>query len=99
LYPSQNNKRLVKALKIDQDQETGFFLEADPLNKPLESTQPGIYLCGGALGPTDISEAVTQATAACMRAISDQDHRTADDSDMVAKKISPKENGAIQNVQ
>jgi heterodisulfide reductase subunit A-like polyferredoxin len=35
----------------------------------LETDVPGIYLCGGATGPIDISESVVQATAASMKAI------------------------------
>ncbi len=70
LAPSKNNKRLSKALKIEFNEGTGFFEALDPMNEPLNSTVPGIYLCGGALGPADIAEAVTQGIAACMRAIS-----------------------------
>jgi heterodisulfide reductase subunit A-like polyferredoxin len=36
---------------------------------PLETEVGGIYLCGGATGPIDISESVVQATAASMKAI------------------------------
>ena len=36
---------------------------------PLETDVPGIYLCGGATGPIDISESVVQATAASMKAV------------------------------
>ena len=70
LVPSQKIKRLTKALKLELNDETGFFKARDPVLAPLESTIPGIYLCGGALGPTDIAEAVTQAIAAGMKAIS-----------------------------
>jgi heterodisulfide reductase subunit A len=70
LIPSQKIKRLSKALKIEFDEMTGFFKVSDPLTGPLESSAPGIYLCGGALGPTDIAEAVTQAIAASMKAVS-----------------------------
>jgi heterodisulfide reductase subunit A-like polyferredoxin len=35
----------------------------------LETDVPGIYLCGGATGPIDISESVVQATAASMKAV------------------------------
>ncbi len=35
----------------------------------LETDLPGIYLCGVAKGPIDISESVVQATAASMKAI------------------------------
>jgi len=68
LIPSERNKRLAKALKIELD-DLGFFKEKDPLNAPLESSVEGIYLCGGATGPIDISESVVQASAASMKAI------------------------------
>lgn len=69
LTPSKRNKRLSKALKIELD-EHGFFKERDPVNAPLETNLEGIYLCGGATGPIDISESVTQAIAASLKASS-----------------------------
>jgi heterodisulfide reductase subunit A len=68
LIPNDRNKKLAKALKIDLD-KFGFFKEEDPINAPLETKVKGIYLCGGATGPIDISESVVQATAASMKAI------------------------------
>ena len=70
LIPSQNIKRLSKALKLEVDDETGFFKARDMLEAPLETTVPGVYLCGGALGPADIPESVAQAIAASMKAVS-----------------------------
>lgn len=67
LVPSTRNKKLSKVLKIQLD-ENGFFFEPDPVNAPLETDVEGIFLCGGATGPIDISESVTQATAASMKA-------------------------------
>jgi heterodisulfide reductase subunit A len=68
LRPNDRNQRLAKTLKIELD-ENGFFKEPDPLNAPLETGVPGVYLCGGATGPIDISESVVQATAAGMKAV------------------------------
>jgi len=68
LVPSERNERLAKVLKIQLD-HLGFFTEKDPLMTPLETDAEGIYLCGGATGPIDISESVVQATAASMKAI------------------------------
>jgi len=68
LIPSDRNKRLARALGIELD-EYGFFKEKDPLNAPLETNVDGIYLCGGATGPIDISESVVQASAASMKAV------------------------------
>jgi len=68
LIPSDRNKKLAKVLKIELD-KFGFFKEENPLMAPLETRVKGIYLCGGATGPIDISESVVQATAASMKAI------------------------------
>jgi heterodisulfide reductase subunit A len=68
LIPSDRNKRLAKVLKIELD-NLGFFKEKDPLLTPLETNVEGIYVCGGATGPIDISESVVQASAASMKAV------------------------------
>ena len=68
LIPSERNKRLAKVLKIELD-NLGFFKEKDPLLTPLETNVEGIYMCGGATGPIDISESVVQASAASMKAV------------------------------
>jgi heterodisulfide reductase subunit A len=68
LIPSDRNRRLAKVLGIELD-KYGFFKEKDPLNAPLETNVAGIYLCGGATGPIDISESVVQASAASMKAV------------------------------
>ncbi len=70
IIPSDKVKRLSKALKMELEDVTKFIKTRDPLLAPLESTVQGIFICGGALGPGDISEAVTQAIAASMMAIS-----------------------------
>ncbi|RLF10117.1 MAG: disulfide reductase, partial [Thermoprotei archaeon] len=64
---SSRNARLAKALKLELD-EFGFIKERDPVKAPLETTVDGIYVCGGATGPIDISESVAQAAAASMKA-------------------------------
>ncbi len=68
LIPGDRNERLAKVLKIELD-HLGFFKERDPILAPLETAVEGIYLCGGATGPIDIAESVTQATAAAMKAV------------------------------
>ena len=68
LVPSDRNKRLAKTLKVELD-KLGFFKEENPLLAPLETTVDGIFVCGGATGPIDISESVVQATAASMKAV------------------------------
>jgi heterodisulfide reductase subunit A len=69
IIANNRNKRLAKALKLKLN-ELGYFQEKDPLLAPLETNVEGIYLCGGATGPIDIAESVTQATAASLKAVS-----------------------------
>jgi len=69
IMANDRNKRLAKALKLKLD-ELGYFKEKDPLLSPLETEVDGVYLCGGATGPIDIAESVSQATAASMKAVS-----------------------------
>lgn len=69
LLPSERNQQLAKVLNIELD-SLGYFKEKDPFDAPLETRVEGIYLCGGATGPIDISESVVQATAAGMKAVS-----------------------------
>ncbi len=78
LIPSDRNQKLSKVLGIGLN-ELGFFKEKDSLDAPLESEVEGIYLCGGALGPIDISESVVQAMAAALKAViySDKDRGSA----------------------
>jgi heterodisulfide reductase subunit A len=68
LSANDRNPKLAKVLGLELD-EYGFFRECDPLLAPLETNVEGIFLCGGATGPIDISESVVQATAAGMKAV------------------------------
>ena len=68
LVPASRNAKLAKVLRIDLD-EHGFFAERDSLLAPLQTAVAGVFLCGGATGPIDISESVVQAAAASMKAV------------------------------
>jgi heterodisulfide reductase subunit A2 len=69
LAPGGRNKKLAKALGVELD-KYGFFKEKDPLLSPMETNVEGVYVCGGATGPIDISESVIQAFAAGLKAVS-----------------------------
>ena len=68
MVPSRDNKRLAETLRIPVDQY-GFFQEVHPKLRPVESFTSGIFVCGVAQGPKDISETVAQASAAAAKAI------------------------------
>lgn len=52
-------------LAVDTD---GFFMEAHPKLRPVDTTTGGVFLAGAAEGPKDIKDSVTQASAAASRA-------------------------------
>lgn len=68
--PLVNNpdaKDLSKMLKVPLGQD-GFFLEAHVKLRPVDFATDGIFVCGTAKGPADITECVFQAQAAASRA-------------------------------
>jgi heterodisulfide reductase subunit A len=67
LIPRKDNKVLAKILDLDLD-EHHFFKTKDPLLMSVETNVPGIFVCGYCQAPKDISESVTQASAAAARA-------------------------------
>ncbi len=58
---------LSKQLKVPLN-EDGFFLEAHVKLMPVDFATDGVYLCGLAHGPKNLSESISQARAAAGRA-------------------------------
>ena len=67
LVPPPETKALSQMLKVPQGQD-GFFLEAHVKLRSVDFATEGIYVCGTARGPGDITECVHQALAAASRA-------------------------------
>jgi heterodisulfide reductase subunit A len=67
LIPREDNKALAKILGLELD-EHGFFKTKDPLLMSVETNLNGVFVCGYCQAPKDISESVTQASAASARA-------------------------------
>jgi len=67
LVPQTDNERLSKMLKVPLGSE-GFLLEAHLKLRPIEFATDGVYLCGSARYPSDITESVSQAYAASAKA-------------------------------
>ena len=68
IIPSPTAKKLANILKIPTD-KYGFFQEVHPKLRPVETPSRGIFICGAAQAPKDISESVAQASAAAAKAI------------------------------
>lgn len=64
--PSRVNTSLADILGIELN-EYGFF-RTDETN-PLDTTKPGIFVCGCSHSPMDIPESVAQASSAATRAV------------------------------
>ena len=67
IVPNPNNKALSQQLKIPLDAD-GFFLEAHVKLRPVDFATDGVFVCGLAHYPKDISEIIAQARAAAGRA-------------------------------
>ncbi|KPJ68543.1 MAG: disulfide reductase [Syntrophobacter sp. DG_60] len=68
IMPAKGWKELSQTLKLPAD-EFGFFTEMHPKLRPVESPAIGVYLTGAAQSPKDISETVTQASAAASKVL------------------------------
>jgi len=67
LIPREDNKHLAKIFGLELN-EYGFFKVKDPLLTSVEANVEGVFVCGYCQAPKDISESVTQASAAAAKA-------------------------------
>ena len=67
LIPVADAKTLSQMLKVPLD-SNGFFMEAHVKLRPIDFATDGIYVCGTAHSPKDVSESVTQALGVASRA-------------------------------
>jgi heterodisulfide reductase subunit A len=67
LVPSEGSVELARALGIETDKDR-FFKQRDPCAYPLDSTRPGVYLCGCAVSPKDITDSIAEASGAAAKA-------------------------------
>ncbi len=65
LCPPKNAEHLAKALGIDLN-KYGFC--ATKVFSPVETSKPGIFVCGAFARPKDVPETVTQASGAVIKA-------------------------------
>ena len=69
MIPSPGAAVLGRILRAPTD-ETGFFAEAHPKLRPVESLTAGIYLAGAAQGPKGIPQTLAQASGAAAKVLS-----------------------------
>lgn len=68
ILPRADAANLSKTLNLARSQD-GFFMEAHPKLRTVESSVPGIYLAGCSQGPKDIPDTVAHAKAAASAAM------------------------------
>jgi heterodisulfide reductase subunit A len=67
LVPRLGADDLTRTLHLSQSAD-GFFLEAHPKLRPMDTFTDGIFLAGCCQGPKDIQDTVSQASGAASRA-------------------------------
>ena len=68
MMPSPGIKDLAAKLGVQTD-EFGFITEVHSKLRPLETSVPGIFVCGTAQGPKDIPDSVSQGGAAASKVL------------------------------
>jgi heterodisulfide reductase subunit A len=69
IVPRGDAQELGQLVRVGTD-EHGFFNEAHPKLRPVESLTAGMFLAGAAQFPKDIPETVAQASAAAAKVLS-----------------------------
>ena len=67
LIPKGSNKEIADVMGLELD-DYGFFKPSNELTAPIDTSVPGIYICGFCQSPKDIPESVAQASGAAARA-------------------------------
>jgi heterodisulfide reductase subunit A len=67
IVPRKDADEVAKLLKISRSAD-GFFLEAHPKLRPLDTFTDGIFIAGCCQSPKDVSDSVGQAVGAAIRA-------------------------------
>ncbi len=67
IVPRADAGELTRLLHITQSQD-GFFMEAHPKLRPVDTFVNGIFIAGCCQGPKDIQDTVSQASGAASRA-------------------------------
>jgi heterodisulfide reductase subunit A len=67
IVPRADTREFSRILNINQSGD-GFFLEAHPKLRPVDTFTDGIFLAGCCQSPKDIPDAVAQASGAAVRA-------------------------------
>jgi len=68
MQPQTGSAALAGMLKLSRSAD-GFFMEAHPKLRPIDTNMAGVFLAGCCQGPKDITETIAQARAAAAAAM------------------------------
>jgi len=68
MEPREDTERIAALLKLPRSAD-GFFLEAHPKLRPVDTAMDGVFLAGCCQGPKDVPDTVAQAKAAASSAL------------------------------
>jgi heterodisulfide reductase subunit A len=68
MVPRPDTGDLARLLKLSRSAE-GFFMEAHPKLRPVDTAMAGVFLAGCCQSPKDITDTITQARAAASAAL------------------------------
>ena len=66
MIPSKGTRKIASVLNLSQD-ESGFIKERHSKLKPVDSSLDGIFVCGTAQSPKDVTDTIAQAGLAAVR--------------------------------
>jgi heterodisulfide reductase subunit A len=67
MVPSKGTRKIASILNLSQE-ESGFIKERHSKLKPVDSSLDGIFVCGTAQSPKDVTDTISQAGLAAVRA-------------------------------
>ena len=68
MVPTADTEQVAQLFHVTRS-EDGFFLEAHPKLRPVETAMEGIFLAGACQAPKDIPDTVSQASGAAVQAV------------------------------
>jgi len=86
MVPSRDAPALGQRLRVSTD-ANGFFNEAHPKLRPVETLTAGVFVAGAGQGPKDIPETVAQASGAAAKVLQLFSHDEMTQSPMVATVV------------
>jgi len=66
--PAEGSKQVAQMFNVSRSPD-GFFAEAHPKLRPVETNTGGIFLAGACQSPKDIPDTVAQASGAAVQAV------------------------------